>query len=107
MRKEEGIDLLHDPYPNYEKFLWKRDHFSDVIVSLPVMDNFEDYLGYYNTLGNGMCRSSTNDDLMKAYEKCRQAYCKELLAAHPDKNNGVDKGTQLINQKLVQIKKVH
>ena len=100
----EHLSQLQDPAPTYQRNLWRRDHLFDLDVEeipdpAPTCNNFEDYLGFYNVLGADLSRTSTDEEISAAYDREKKSFRKNILQAHPDRNGGIDKGTQNITEK--------
>ena len=69
--------------------------------------NFEDYLGYYSLIGMDLDRKSSLSDIYKQCRIKKSNHRKDILAAHPDQNNGVDKGSQKINEIWRKVKSIY
>ena len=69
--------------------------------------NLEDYLGCYALLGVNLCRKTSPAEINKHYRIKKMQFRKDILAAHPDHNNGEDKGCQEINEKWRKVDTAH
>ena len=49
-------------------------------------------------LSTNLCHKTLPAEINKQYYNKKMQYQKDILAAHPDQNNGVDKGCQEINK---------
>ena len=107
-----NLNKLLDPASQHERDLWKIADLEDVnLEDLPdrpaSSNNFEDYLGFYNLLGNSLNRKSTPDEIEQMLRSKKSKFRKDTLAAHPDQNNGVDKGSQEINEKWREVENIY
>ena len=64
----------------------------------PTCNNFENYLRFYNVLGADLSRTLTDEEISAAYDREKKSFRKNILQAHPDRNCGIDKGTQNITE---------
>lgn len=109
---KENISKIKDPALDYQRFLWNKEHLYDMAVEdipdpIPVCNNFEDYLEYYKCLGENLSRTSSDDDITKAYNSKKEEYRTIIRQVHPDRNGGIDKGAQDIKHKWEKVKDVY
>ena len=95
----EELKKLNEPALPHERHLWNIQDLNDInLDELPDKpannSNFEDYLGYYSLIGADLDRKSSPSGICKQCRIKKSNYRKDILAAHPDQNNGIDKGSQ-------------
>ena len=108
----EDLKRIHDPAPEYERKLWNKDHIYEFEVEKiphpgPVSNNFEDYLDYYFNLGPNLSRISSDTDIALGFKKKKKEIHESIKKAHPDRNNGQDKGTEKLKMQLDKIKEIN
>ena len=109
-RKE--LKKLNEPTLPHERYLQNIKDLNDInldkLPDKPVNNsNFEDYLGYYSLIGVDLDRKSSPSDIYKQCRIKKSNYRKDILAAHPDQNNGIDKGSQKINEIWRKVESIH
>lgn len=99
----DNLMKIKEPAEIHMNALWKKEDITDInnltvlpSPSDPTNNNFEDYLGYYASLGENLSRTSSDDEIKNPFKQKKDQFRKDLLAAHPDKNNSVDGGTQKV-----------
>ena len=98
------LEAIVDPVPDYQWRLWNiKDLASVNIDDLPnepvSSSNFEDCLGHYSLLGEGLSWKSAHHELLKCYHMKKQEFRKNILLSHLDRNEGVEMGTQEVSEK--------
>ena len=64
----------------------------DELSNVSINNNtYKDYLEYYSLLSANLCRKTSHSEINKQYCIKKMNYRKDILAAYPDQNNGVDK----------------
>ena len=71
------------------------DGFPDELVS---RNNFEDCLGHYSLLGEGLSRKRAHQDFLRCHHMKKQEFRKNIMLLYPDRNEGIDMGTQEVNE---------
>ena len=108
----EELKKLNEPALPHERHLWNIQGLNyinlDELPNKPASNNnFKDYLGYYSLIGMDSDWKSLPSGICKQCRIKKSNHQKDILAAHLDENNGIDKGSQKINEIWRKVESVY
>ena len=84
------------------------DEFPDPMPPTQTNNDFEDHMSHYDKLSIGcaqpLSRVSTSSQIHEACESKKKRFMEDIRKAHPDQNQGVDGGTQDINEAFQSVR---